>query len=59
MTVPVARTRTRKDTTIYQCDECEQRYLAEQWCYDCNRPCTLSVNVSSTSPIAATWRAGF
>lgn len=38
VTVPVAR--TRKDTTIYQCDECEQRYLAEQWCYDCNRPCT-------------------
>ncbi len=33
-------TRPRKEITIYQCDECEQRYLAEQWCHDCNRPCT-------------------
>ncbi len=38
MSVPV--TRPRKETTIYQCSECEQRYLAEQWCHDCNRPCT-------------------
>src|ERR1035437_5832043 len=24
---------------IYQCSECETRYLAEQWCPDCARPC--------------------
>ncbi len=30
----------RRDTTVYVCGECEQRYLAEQWCPDCNRPCT-------------------
>ena len=23
---------------VYQCGECEQRYL-EQWCHDCTRPC--------------------
>ena len=23
----------------YQCSECETRYLAEQWCPDCARPC--------------------
>jgi hypothetical protein len=30
---------TRRDSTIYICQECEQRYLGEQWCPDCNRPC--------------------
>jgi len=30
--------RSRREHTIYQCDECDSRYLAEQWCYDCNRP---------------------
>jgi hypothetical protein len=24
---------------VYQCGECDQRYLGEQWCHDCNRPC--------------------
>lgn len=24
---------------VYQCGECEQRYLGEQWCHDCTRPC--------------------
>ncbi|MDQ2710442.1 MAG: hypothetical protein M3Z25_23740 [Actinomycetota bacterium] len=37
VTVPAARTRT--ETTIYQCGQCDQRYLAEQWCHDCHRPC--------------------
>jgi hypothetical protein len=31
---PAARQRT-----VYQCSECDQRYLGEQWCPDCNRPC--------------------
>jgi hypothetical protein len=31
--------RPRRQGTIYQCDDCETRYLAGQWCPDCNRPC--------------------
>src|SRR5215207_7546594 len=30
----------RKDITVYSCPECEERYLGQQWCQDCNRPCT-------------------
>jgi hypothetical protein len=29
----------RRDVTVYECDDCEQRYYAQQWCPDCNRPC--------------------
>lgn len=32
--------RSRRDITIHQCTECDSRYLGEQWCPDCNRPCT-------------------
>ncbi len=28
----------RRDVTVYACTNCEQRYLAEQWCPDCQRP---------------------
>jgi hypothetical protein len=31
----------RRQASIYQCGECEQRYLASQWCHDCNQPCRL------------------
>jgi hypothetical protein len=31
--------RTRREITIYQCAECDARYLGEQWCPDCQRPC--------------------
>lgn len=31
--------RTARDHTIYQCGDCEQRYLGQQWCHDCNQPC--------------------
>jgi hypothetical protein len=31
--------RARRDVTVYECDDCEQRYYAQQWCADCNRPC--------------------
>ena len=31
--------RSRRDVTVYACGECESRYLGEQWCPDCNRPC--------------------
>ena len=37
--VPLPASRSRLDGTIYQCPECETRYLAEQWCPDCSRPC--------------------
>jgi hypothetical protein len=30
----------RRDITIYECTECGNRYLGEQWCPDCHRPCT-------------------
>jgi hypothetical protein len=39
-TIPIPTRMRRRDITIYECTECEQRYLAEQWCHDCNRPCT-------------------
>src|SRR5512142_387814 len=29
----------RREITVYQCAECDARYLGEQWCHDCNRPC--------------------
>ena len=35
--LPAAR--PRRQGTIYQCDDCDTRYLASQWCPDCNRPC--------------------
>jgi len=35
--VPAAR--RRRDITVYACTECDQRYLGEQWCPDCARPC--------------------
>jgi predicted nucleic acid-binding Zn ribbon protein len=35
-TPPVA---SRRENTIYECAECEARYLGEQWCPDCTRPC--------------------
>jgi hypothetical protein len=36
---PLPPRRSRLEGTIYQCPECETRYLAEQWCPDCSRPC--------------------
>ena len=31
--------RPARDHTIYQCGDCDQRYLGQQWCHDCNQPC--------------------
>jgi len=36
---PVPPARSRRSRTVYQCIECEARYLGEQWCSDCTRPC--------------------
>ena len=38
--VPAVRAGHRRRVTVYQCGDCEQRYLGDQWCGDCNRPCT-------------------
>jgi hypothetical protein len=32
--------RHKREITIYTCAACETRYLGEQWCPDCSRPCT-------------------
>src|SRR5664280_1620425 len=32
-------TRHRRDNTVYECGECQTRYLGEQWCVECVRPC--------------------
>lgn len=31
--------RRRSEVTVYECTECETRYLGEQWCAECVRPC--------------------
>lgn len=38
VTVPPAT--HRRTSTVYQCPTCETRYLGQQWCHDCNHPCT-------------------
>jgi hypothetical protein len=35
----VPPTRTRRDLTIYQCPQCDEVLLGQQWCTDCQRPC--------------------
>jgi hypothetical protein len=35
----ITRPPRRRDSTIYACPDCEQRYHGQQWCHDCNRPC--------------------
>ena len=39
-TMPAPAGKTRRDVTVYQCTECDERYLGVQWCPDCQRPCT-------------------
>jgi hypothetical protein len=31
--------RSRREGSIYQCPDCDTRYLSQQWCPDCTRPC--------------------
>ncbi len=42
----------RRDVTIYACPTCETRYHGEQWCHDCNQPCTR-VGLGGTCPNCA------
>ncbi len=37
--VSVAPRPPRRAITVYACPACEERYLGEQWCPDCQRPC--------------------
>jgi hypothetical protein len=37
---PIPPATHRRDITVYQCPTCEGRYLGQQWCHDCHRPCT-------------------
>jgi predicted nucleic acid-binding Zn ribbon protein len=30
--------RSRREHTVYECSDCEQRLLGQQWCPDCQRP---------------------
>ncbi len=37
---PVPPAGRHRDTTIYSCPGCDTRYHGQQWCPDCNQPCT-------------------
>lgn len=39
VSLPPLPTTRPKVATVYVCGTCEQRYLGEQWCSDCQRPC--------------------
>ncbi len=36
---PAPPGRSRRDVTVYQCSECDEVFLGQQWCPDCQRPC--------------------
>lgn len=37
---PIPPRGRRRDLTVYACPACETRYHGQQWCPDCNQPCT-------------------
>lgn len=39
-TVTVPPAGQRRDSTVYACASCDARYYGQQWCHDCNHPCT-------------------
>ncbi len=49
VSTPVLPARGRREHTVYACTECDQRYLGEQWCYDCVRPC-IRVGLGGSCP---------
>jgi len=55
---PVPPPRRRRDNTVYECPHCENRYFAQQWCYDCGRPCNRigygGLCPNCDEPVAAT-----
>ena len=38
--VPTPPAGRRRDSTIYACPQCDTRFHGQQWCPDCNQPCT-------------------
>ena len=30
----------RREATVYACPSCDTRFYGQQWCPDCNQPCT-------------------
>ena len=38
--VPIPPPGQRRDSTIYTCASCDTRFHGQQWCHDCNQPCT-------------------
>ena len=30
---------SRRDHTVYECHDCSERFIGQQWCHDCQRPC--------------------
>ncbi|MCA1696038.1 MAG: hypothetical protein LC749_15670 [Actinobacteria bacterium] len=39
-TEPVPPPGRRRDHTVYSCPSCQTSYYGQQWCPDCNQPCT-------------------
>ena len=39
-TTIIAPATSRRAITVYQCPNCDTRYLGQQWCHDCHTPCT-------------------
>jgi hypothetical protein len=37
---PVPPAGRQRGNTVYRCSSCEVRYHGQQWCHDCNQPCT-------------------
>lgn len=37
---PVVSAARRRDVTVYSCPACDIRYYGQQWCPECNQPCT-------------------
>jgi hypothetical protein len=38
--VKVPPAQRRRDVTVYSCPSCQERFYGQQWCHDCNQPCT-------------------
>jgi uncharacterized C2H2 Zn-finger protein len=40
---------SRRTITVYECPGCDSRFLGQQWCYDCGRPC-IRVDLGGLCP---------
>lgn len=47
--IPAPPPGPRRDVTVYACPDCDTRYHGQQWCYDCNKPCT-GIGLGGTCP---------